>query len=348
MSGRSEAREDRRVPRDRRAADVTEHAAPADSDRTTPAAHTIFAQPWWLDAVAPGSWGESVVRSGNDVVARLPFVVKERFGLRVLTQPQLTPFLGPWVRNTGSKPTRQLELEKDLMSELIDQLPRHDVFRQNFSPAVGNWLPFYWKGFEASTRYTYRIDDLRDLDAVWGDFAHNVRRHVRKAQKQLAVRTDLDIDVLHGLYRQIFDRQCIPAPVGADLLRRLDQACAERGARTLLFAVDAEERVHAAAFVLHDGNVSYLLTSGVDTELRASGAQSLLAWEAIRCSARASRAFDFAGSMIEAVERFNRGFGARQSPYVFVRRMRRRLRPLFAAQDELRALKAAVRKRRAG
>jgi hypothetical protein len=318
---------------------------PRPHSRTTPAAHTIFAQPWWLDAVAPGCWGESVVRRGDEVAARLPFAIKERFGVRVLTQPPLTRFLGPWVRTTGAKPTRQLESEKDLMSELIEGLPRFDVFRQSFAPVVSNWLPFYWSGFEATTHYTYRIEDLSDLDAVWGDFAHSTRGHIRKAQKQLSIRTDLDIDVLVGLYRQVFERQGLAASVDADLIRRLDQVCVDREARTLLFAVDAHEHVHAGVFIVHDENQSYLLLSGLSTEMRNSGAKSLLVWEAIRRSATVSRAFDFAGSMIESVERFNRGFGARQRPYLQVRRTRRHLRPVFAAQAELRALATAVRKR---
>jgi hypothetical protein len=287
------------------------------------------------------------VRRGDEVVARLPFAVKERFGVRVLTQPPLTPFLGPWLRDTSPKPARQLETQKELISALIDQLPPFHAFRQSFSPTVVNWLPFYWKGFEATLRYTYRIDDLGDLDAVWGDFAHNVRRHIRKAQKQLYVRTDLGIDVLFALNRQISERQGLPAFFASDLLHRLDQACAEREARTLLFAVDAHDRVHAAAFVVHDGGLSYLLVSGVDTELRSSGAQSLLVWEAIRCAATVSHGFDFAGSMIESVERFNRGFGTRQHPYLHVRQTRRRVKPLLVVQDELRALAVAVRRRRA-
>ena len=330
---------------DRRPATRASGPAGTEPDGTTRAAHTVFAQPWWLDAVAPGSWGESVVRRGDEIAARLPFGIKEKWGVRVLTQPPLTRFLGPWVRSTGGKPNKQLEAEKELVSELIDGLPRSAAFRQSFSPLVTNWLPFHWRGFEATTRYTYRIEELGDLDAVWGGFAHSVRNHVKKAQKQLAVRTDLGVDVLHGLYRQVFERQGLAVPVGADLLRRLDAACADHKVRTLLYAVDAQERVHSAAFILHEADQSYLLLSGLDGELRSSGAKSLLVWEAVQRAAAVSRAFDFAGSMIESVERFNRGFGARQRPYLHVHRTQRYLRPVLSAQDELRVLRTVLRRR---
>jgi hypothetical protein len=322
-------------------------ARPATSpevDGQIATAHSIFEQPWWLEAAAPGSWGESIVMRGNEVFARLPYVLRTRLGVRVLTQPALTPTLGPWIRETPGKYAKQLENEKDLMSTLIEQLPPFDVFRQSFSPAVTNWLPFYWAGFQATTRYTYRIPDLSDIDAVWDDFAPNVRRHIRKAEKELSLRTDLGVEVLLELNRQIFERQGLAVPFAADLLRRLDRACAARDARTTLFAVDARERIHAAAFVVHDTEVSYLLTSGVDTELRSSGAQSFLVWEAIRQAAARSRSFDFAGSMIESVERFNRAFGAQQRPYFFVRRTRSRVKPLVAMRDGMHGAKLAARR----
>jgi hypothetical protein len=152
------------------------------------------------------------------------------------------------------------------------------------------------------------------------------------------------VDVLVELNRQIFERQGLPAPFSAEFLRRVDAACAERRARSILFAVDTRDRVQAAAFVVHDGDDSYLLTSGVDTELRASGAQSFLVWEAIRQSAERSRTFDFAGSMIESVERFNRAFGARQRPYLAVRRARSMVKPLFLGLDTVRELELARRR----
>jgi hypothetical protein len=307
--------------------------------------HAVFDQAWWLDAVAPGRWSDVRVQRGDELVARLPYVMHERFGVRVLGQPPLTQTLGPWIRRTPGKYAKQLEAEKDLMGELIAGLPRFDAFAQAFSPEVTNWLPFYWAGFDATVRYTYRIEGLADLDAVQTGFAHNVRRHIRKAEKQLAVRTDLGPEVLLRLNREIFRRQGLPAPYAPEVLHRLDEACAARDARDLLFAVDAGDRVHAAAFVVHDGGTSHLLTSGVDTELRASGAQTLLVWEAVRRSAARSDRFDFAGSMIESVERFNRAFGSRQVPYLSVQRSKPHVRALLGLRGAVRG--AAGRRRRA-
>lgn len=42
--------------------------------------HLIFAQPWWLDAVAPGSWEPVEIEENGRIVARLQFGSKKNFG----------------------------------------------------------------------------------------------------------------------------------------------------------------------------------------------------------------------------------------------------------------------------
>ena len=67
---------------------------------------------------------------------------------------------------------------------------------------------------------------------------------------------------------------------------------------------------------------AYYLMGGGDPELRSSGATSLAMWQAIQFAATVSRIFDFEGSMIEPIERFFRGFGAVQTPYLSLTHVR--------------------------
>jgi len=313
-----------------------------------PWAHTPFEQPWWLEAVAPGQWGEAVVERQGHVVARLPWVRRRRLGVTVLTQPPLTRFVGPWLQASEGKYENRLATERELMVELIAKLPRFDAYRACFAPAVTNWLPFYWAGFDATVRYTYRLDDLSDPDRLWRDMRANVRNHVRRASRDLEVRDDLGVDEVLRINRKVFARQGLPASFSDELGHRLDRACQERGARTVLAAVDASDRVHAAWFLVRDATTTYLLFGGGDPELRSSGASSLVVWEAIRRAGETSQRFDFLGSMIESIERFNRAFGARQVPYFFVSRTRPHAQLLFAARDRAtRLARAAADARRA-
>jgi hypothetical protein len=285
----------------------------------------IFAAPWWLDAVAPGAWAEVVVERGGRVEARLPYVSARRRGLTLLVTPPLTKTLGPWLRPALGKSTTRLEREKELMTELIDGLPAFDHFDQNFHPSVANWLPFHWRGFEETTRYTYVLPDLGDEDALWSGLRENVRRAVRKARRSLEVRDDLGLDAFLDVHAKTFERQGQSMPYARDLVARLDAACTERGCRRTLFAVDAAGAVHAAAYVVWDATSAYYLMGGGDPELRESGAGSLVIWEAIRAAATVAPQFDFEGSMLEPVERFFRAFGGEQRPYFHVTKTSSRL-----------------------
>src|SRR5919202_225122 len=92
--------------------------------------NTLFEQPWWLDAVAPGAWGAVEVPSGGEVVARLPYAVERRLGLTGLTMPPLTQTLGPWLAPLSGKYASRLSRQKELMVSLIERLPSYDYFHQ--------------------------------------------------------------------------------------------------------------------------------------------------------------------------------------------------------------------------
>jgi hypothetical protein len=300
---------------------------------------SLFQEAWWLDAVAPGAWSEVVVEKGGQVHARCRYVVKKRFGLTLLTMPQLTPHLGPWMRPYEGKYANKLSEEKELMSALIERLPRFDLFLHRFDTRVTNWLPFYWKGFSQTTGYTYVIPDLRDQDAVWSETRDNVRTDVRKAQKRLCVREETCVDRFLDLNEMTFRRQGKSLPYTRGLVHEIDAACAQQSCRRIIVAEDAHGKVHAGAYIVWDRESAYYLMGGADPDLRSSGAMSLVIWSAIQFASTVTRAFDFEGSMMEPIERFCRSFGARQVPYSTVSRMSRRMRFLMGGRDMLLALR---------
>jgi hypothetical protein len=304
--------------------------------------NSLFEQPWWLDCVAPGRWSAAVVRRGEEVAARLPFVQRRIAGLTAIVQPHLTQTLGPWVAPLDGKYARRLETEKKVLGQLIDMLPAVDLFRMNFSPALTNWLPFYWAGFDASVRYTYRLDDLSDLDRVRGDFQDHVRRGIRKAEKVVEVVHDHPLEPVLRLDAQTFARVGRRPPYSDDLVRRLDAACAARDARRILAAVDARGRTHAVLYLVWDERTLYPIINARDKDLQAFGANALLYWEAIRFASTVSRTFDFEGSMLEPIEHFVRGFGGRQTPYFCVWKARPKAKAALAARSAARLLQRSL------
>jgi hypothetical protein len=316
---------------------------PGEAD-TTPCANAIFQQPWWLDAVAYGRWGEVIVERDGRVAARLPYVTRGPRRMRVLTMPPLTQTLGPWVAPSPAGPARALGNELELLAALEAGLPQAAAFVQHFAPSMLNALPFFWAGYRLEVRYTYRLEGLADRDALWDGLRGNVRREIRKARRQVDVRDDLGVEQFHEVWAKTFARQGIAPSVTLVELARLDAACAARDASAMLFAADASGRVHAVLYVVWDGHAAFHLLSGADPELRTSGASSLLMWEAIERASSRTDVFDFEGSMLQPVERFFRSFGSRQVPYLRVSRTSRRAGAAIAVRHALQ--RAAARRPR--
>lgn len=300
--------------------------------------NAIFQQPWWLDAVAPGCWAEATVERDGRVIARLPYVVRGRGPLRVLTMPPLTATLGPWVQHSQARPARALSRDMELLSALEAALPRADVFSQQFSPGMLNALPFSWAGYRLEVQYTYRLEGLDSEEKLWKGLRGNIRWDIGKARKRLVVRDDLGVDEFHAVWAKTFARQGLRPPASLADLERIDAACAARDAREMLFAVDEADRVHAVAYTVWDDKAAYYLLGGGDPDLRNSGATSLLVWELIMRARQVTDVFDFEGSMIEPLDRFFRAFGGRQTPYLHVSRATRRGRAALAMRAGWRRL----------
>jgi len=269
------------------------------------------------------------------VVARLPYVVRNRWGLTTVTQPPLTQTLGPWVDPGSGSYTRKLTNEIELMDTLAASLMGFDFVSQNFHYSVRNALPFYWRGFDLRVAYTYVVEDLYTASDL-AFFRSHIRRNIRKAQKQVVVRQDYDVDKAIECSELSFRRQGRGLPFDPELVRRLDAACARHAARQMFFAEDARGRIHAALYVVWDARSAYYLFGGADPDLRASGAQSLLVWEAIKTLAGVTPVFDLEGSMKQSIEHFFRGFGATQKSFLNVSKASTRFSLLRAARDLVR------------
>ena len=318
----------------------SENKSSAQSIATT----CIFRQTWWLDALGrEGDFGQISIELDGCNGASLPYFIQKRFGLKILTMPPLTQTAGPLLHGPGTIGKRALAVEKDLCEALINQLPPHDVFNQNFHWSISNWLPWYWKGFQQSTRYTYRLKELSNINGLWAGLMSNIKSDIKKARDrhQLKVHSDYGIEIFLDINEMSFKRQGKSFPHSRELVRNLDKQCVARNCRKMFFAEDPQGRVHAAVYIVWDENTAYYLMSGADPELRNSGATSLLVWSAIEFSSTVSKSFDFEGSMIESVERFFRGFGAQQTPYSHVWRFNSTL--VHAGYSTLQIIQRTIR-----
>jgi lipid II:glycine glycyltransferase (peptidoglycan interpeptide bridge formation enzyme) len=279
----------------------------------------IFSQDWWLDAVCGNdNWDVAIVEKGGQIWATMPYYKVKKFGFTLIIMPKLTQTLGPYIKYPPKqKYSSRLSWEKEVMSKLIEQLPKFDYFNQHFHYTVTNWLPFYWKGFKQTTRYTYIIDLSKSLDEIFSDISSNYRNKIRKASSLVSVERGFAIEEFYKINKKTFERQEIKIPYDLDFVKKQYQALKQRNLCEIFYAVDKHGNIHSSAFLMWDNDSAYVHMIGEDPEFRNSGAGILLIWELIKFSAKELnlKYFNFEGSIIESIEQVRRDFGAIQVPY---------------------------------
>lgn len=288
----------------------------------------LFSQAWWLDAVVgPDKWSAVLALKNEEIVGALPYVRSNYWGKTLLVQPRLTQTLGPWLRPSNAKYANALAAEKDILGTLADGLPNFDVYRHNWDCARQNWLPFHWRGYQQTTRYTYVLPDISDSEQLWSEVQRDIRGNIRKAESRFGVkvRVGKDIRDLIPVLRKTFERQGKSFPYSEQFLFNLDQAAAAVNKRAIILGEDAEGKLHAGTYIVWEGNTAYQLLNGYDPELRSSGAGALCVWSAIQEASNYVNRYDFEGSMVEPIERFFRAFGATQVPYFSVEKINSKL-----------------------
>lgn len=305
----------------------------------------LFSQHWWLDAVCgEGNWDVVVVQRDGEILGSMPFYIKSKYGRKSIVQPPLTQTLGPWLRSTTAKYSKSLGQQKKILTSIIEQLPEYYMYNQLWHYTYTNWLPFYWKGFEQKTFYTYVLPNLNDTHKLWEEFESKIRTDIRKASNRfnIQVREDLGVDEFLELNKMTFARQGLKVPYSNELVWRIDSACKQRNCRKIWIAEDDLGQRHAGLYIVWDHNSAYYLMGGGNPNLRTSGATSLLMWEAIKHASTVTKRFDFEGSMIEPIERWLRGFGAIQVPYFNITHRKRH--PVLNWERSLNIMKSLFRR----
>ena len=276
-------------------------------DETTPYANSVFEQPWWLNIVAPDKWGEVFVKEDGEIVARMPYVLDGGH----IKMPPMTQTLGPWIKpeyRAFQPGNTQLSKQKELIYELLKQLPKHRSFNMAFDSANEYILPYRWLGFRYVPTFSYRINDLHNVEAVYSDFNKTAKKNIKYARNKASFVTSPTPEMMMALLDKTFAAQRRRNPGNANDQRRIMERAIDRGNGKLIVVEDAEHHLHSGAFLLFDEKVCYYLVGGSDPAYRSSGAQSLVLWEAIQFASKVSGKFDFEGSNVEGIENFFRQF----------------------------------------
>ncbi|MEG1718307.1 MAG: GNAT family N-acetyltransferase [Bacteroidales bacterium] len=295
--------------------------------------YPLFAQKWWWDAVAKDSYQTIEIFQAGELIAYWPLYKTKRFRLvNLYAQAPLTAHTGPYLRSPKeSKESKESKAvvstfninstnnhnyKQEYLSLLIDQLPKGNI-DISISPGLYEDSFFRKKGFTIEHKLTYQISDLTNLEKVFSNIKSYQQRQIKKAEKQLKLVENPNIEDLIILQQETFDRQKRKNPVSAQTIRNLYTALLEHKAGKLLALADGKGQILACGLFVYDSMRCYSLIPAYKKTEVATGAGSLLQWEGIKFASQVSSIFDFEGSSIESIAHFNRSFGA--EPLVFYR-----------------------------
>lgn len=289
----------------------------------------LFSQYWWMEAISVGrDWDVLLVSdSSGRIVASLPFLITKKWGFRCVLQPLLAQTSGIWIKYPEKQTeSERLSYEKKVCNDIIAQLDKLNLtlFLQNFYFSFTNWLPFYWKGFLQTTRYTYRIPDISDPNSVFSFFFESKKRQIRKAEKTLSISFELSPEEFYSYRTRAFKSKGKENDCPESLFYSCYNAAIKENKGFIIAVKDAAGNVHAGSFVVWDENSAYYLILFTNPEFQSSGASSLIVWETLKYLSGKTKSFDFEGSMIESIESFYRQFGAVQTPYFQIRKSKYR------------------------
>jgi hypothetical protein len=289
----------------------------------------VLCRSWWLNAL------RADVRvlayfAEDRLIAGIPLYFEHRLGLTLCRMPKLVHTWGVIMEPIEGKNVTVASRQMDILTAFAKELANHRFFIQSFHPTLLNWLPFYWNGFRQVTYFGYVFEDLTSLSKIWDQMEGSVRTYIRKAERQGIRVVSCDSSLVSTTAEKTFKRQHKSLPYSRKYLNQLCSASKQNDAGECFAAIDKEGRTHAATFVVWDRKRAYNLVGGSDPELRSSGAESLLLWRMLEFSADRTEAFDFAGSVVQRIEKFERGFGATLVPYNRILKLPRPLRAYCA------------------
>lgn len=279
----------------------------------------LFMQAWWMDAACGDKkWDVLLYKKNDKIIAVWVFHFIKRLGFKIILQPQLTQYNGIWIDYPENYSKSQiLSFEKDTMIKLIEQMKtlEFSYIQQNFHHSFTNWLPFYWNDFKQTTRYTYQIKDIENIEKCIQEFKSSKRSHIKKATNIIHTNLNLTGSEFYNQIKENLKKRGSKVTYSKELFLRLYEACRERNQGCIISSYDYQNNFHAALFIVWDENYAYNLISTINPKFRSSGATSLLFLEAIRLMSSKTKIFDFEGSMNEKIEKSFREFGAIQIPY---------------------------------
>jgi hypothetical protein len=280
----------------------------------------VFFQPWYLDIVCVrGHWDVVLYEEGDGRIAGFwIYFITRKYGQKGIIMPPLTPYSGIWIAPlTSTKKETQTKKTKNIIDHLVRQIPGGmALYTQSFTPEFTNALPFYWEQYTLTLRYTFIVNNLGNW--TLNNVATNIRNKIQKASKTLTAAISEDRQTLYDLVADIMNAKNMKLSLTRDMFYALDDAVVKYRSRKIIAVTDQEGHIHAATYIIVDGDTAYMMLLGSDRKTRHNGAVPLAIYHSMIEVSGHVKKFDFEGSMLESLFDLFSGFGGDLVPFIRV------------------------------
>lgn len=259
-----------------------------------------YMQSWVLDLSCPG-WEALVGDNG----AIMPLLWRRKFGVSYLYQPYAMQQQGVFA------PRRGAGMDTDFLAAVPSRFRYWDVYlnaAMQVQPKRGDRL---------TACRSQELPLVGEFAVLRAGYSQGHRRNLRKAgDHPPAIVRDVPTAAFIELFARTTGKRFgnIP-PGGMELLALLIEGAKERGQCTLYGVGEGNKLIAAACFMEWEGR-AILLKSANDGTGAEQQAMFHIVDRYIADHAGSGLLLDFAGSNTPSVERFNAGFGARNTVYL--------------------------------
>lgn len=280
----------------------------------------LFAQPWYLDAACNGSdkWNALTVEIGGGIVGTFPYY-KEGKKVVSIHNPQLTPRLGLYIDTSKCSDIFSVyNLQEEITKAVVSELPTFDKFEVAFDSRFVNWQGFYESGFCQTTYYSYVVyHDELNVDIIHNLFHGNQRRCVNKAIEKGLKIVPLSLDEFWEFQQQSFAKRQRENSISKEKYYRIANALVNNNAGRIRGALNENGEILCTLFLFLDDQRCYEVLTSYDPS-RKPDCRPLLTEDGMMFARDTERDYDFEGSMIPGVSKYNSAFNAHKEPYMVI------------------------------
>jgi len=219
----------------------------------------------------------------GQLVGGCSFYVSKRGFLKIASATvQMTPFGGIVLEEPHASDFRRNEESlNDILKSLRITLENghFDYIRLVNSPEFIDLRPFTWNGWQSVVYYTYYLD----LSNFENSISKDARWTINKAAKSgVTVEKSEDVVTFYDLLTETYARQDLRPPVSKEFLKNVVDLLHRQNNGEMQIARTKSGDVAAAEIIVYDEKRAYRWSAASHTELRKTGAPSLLLYEVLQ------------------------------------------------------------------